>query len=91
MYRGIPGHRKILRREYNITDEDADGILVEESNWNSVIRPRMQISLNVILQASSSWNMHRCPRCSEAVLGHVLQGKRRRWYIISDFVDSNTY
>ena len=44
MYRGIPGHRKILRREYSITDEDADGVLVEDSNWNSIIRQGMHIS-----------------------------------------------
>jgi hypothetical protein len=41
IYRGIPGHRKILQREYNITDENSDGVLVEKSNWNSIIRPGM--------------------------------------------------
>jgi hypothetical protein len=71
----MPGHRKIQRREYNITDEDSDGALIEESNWNSIISPGMQISLNVVLRASATWNMHQCPRCSETALGQVLQWK----------------
>jgi hypothetical protein len=79
MYRGIPGHRRILRKEYTITDEDSDGTLVEESNWATVIRAGTQLSLNMILQASPSWKTHHCPRCEEPTLGHALPGKRRRW------------
>jgi hypothetical protein len=79
MYRGIPGHRRILRKEYNLTDEDADGTLIEASNWTSMIKAGIQISLNIILQASASWKIEDCPRCEEPTLGHALPGKRRRW------------
>ena len=78
---GIPGRRKIMQREYTITDEDVDGPLIEESNWGKVIRPGMRISLNMILQATSWNNKQRCPKCNEPTLGHVLAGKRVRWYL----------
>jgi hypothetical protein len=38
MNRGIRYHRRILRKEYTITDEDADGVLIQESNWDTVVR-----------------------------------------------------
>jgi hypothetical protein len=79
IYRGIPGHRRILRKEYTITNEDSDGTMVQESNWDNVVRAGTQLSLNIILQASSSWKKHHCPRCDEPTLGHTLPGKRRRW------------
>ena len=78
IYRGIPGHKRILRKEYTITDEDAD-VIVQESNWNNVIRAGIQLSLYIVLQASSAWKSQHCPRCDEPTLGHALPGKRRRW------------
>ena len=36
MYRNIPGQKKILGREHNLTDdtdEDQDGVMVDDSNW----------------------------------------------------------
>jgi len=77
MYRGncVPGQQKILRREYNITDEDNDGAVVEEANWTTVFQPGKHLSLNMIINATASFDIHRCPTCKSAVLGETL----RRW------------
>lgn len=78
MYRGIPGSKKIMRREYTITEENEEETLIEEENWGRLIRPGMRLALNMILKVSSSWNTSQCPKCKEATLGHALPGKRIR-------------
>lgn len=79
MYRNIYGHSKIQKNKYTLTDEDSDGILIEESNWMSAIRPGMQLSLNMVLPASSSQDFQNCPRCHEMTFGKFNQGQQRRW------------
>jgi len=79
MYRGLPGHHKITRREYMIADEDNGGELIDSGSWSHVIRPGMQISLNVVFRAAASWNTQYCPRCNEPTIGPTLPGKRKRW------------
>lgn len=79
MYRNIEGHRKIMRKEYTLTDEDSDGTIIEASNWSGKIRPGMQISLNMVFPAAPSLSIEHCPRCNEPSLGSPLPGQRRRW------------
>jgi hypothetical protein len=81
MYRGqyMPGQKKILRREYTVTDEDNDGVVVEEINWTTIFQPGKHLSLNMILNATPSFDVHRCPICSRMALGTILPGHRRRW------------
>jgi hypothetical protein len=81
MHEGIPWRRKILKKEYTISDENSDGILLDESNWNNLVHQGNELSLNMILPASSSWNMHSCPRCNEPSIGNTLPGKRKRWWV----------
>jgi hypothetical protein len=54
MYKGLPGHLKIARREYTIADEDKCGALIDLTEWSNSIRPGMQISLSVIFRAAKS-------------------------------------
>ncbi|KAG4438868.1 hypothetical protein IFR05_005657 [Cadophora sp. M221] len=78
MYQGIHGRRKILRKEYTLSDEAHDGTLVDESNWTSIVQPGIELSLNMVFPAASSWNIQRCPRCDAPSMGSKLPGQRRR-------------
>jgi len=69
-----------MRREYALTEESEEATLIEESNWRTLIRPGMKMSLHMILRASSGWNTNHCPKCNEATFGPSLPGKRVRWY-----------
>jgi len=80
MFQGVPGTRKILRREYALTEESEEATLIEEDNWGTLIRPGMKLSLNMTFRTSSSWNNNHCPRCKESTFGHSLPSKRIRWY-----------
>lgn len=79
MYSNIPGRHKIGRKEYTITDEDLEDTLIEDSNWSTLIHPGMQLSLNMIVPATSTTNFQNCPRCREVTFGHKLPQQRRRW------------
>ncbi|KAH9214726.1 hypothetical protein DL95DRAFT_461792 [Leptodontidium sp. 2 PMI_412] len=78
MYRNIPGKQKIARREYNLTDKESDGVLVERSNWETTIHPGMTLSLNMIFPAAQTVDLHRCPQCDMPCLDNTLPGERRR-------------
>jgi hypothetical protein len=78
--RDMPGRAKVRRKEYTITDEDADGALVEESNWDMIYHPGKHLSLNMVFSALPSWNVYQCPRCERPTIGKALAGERRRWY-----------
>ncbi|KAH8770663.1 hypothetical protein F5882DRAFT_180455 [Hyaloscypha sp. PMI_1271] len=77
--RDIPGRAKVRRKEYTITDEDADGILIEEANWDMIYHPGKHLSLNMVFPALPSWNVHRCPRCDRPAIGKARPGERRHW------------
>ena len=82
MYRDIPGRRKILKREYTIeavTDDNADGTVVVDTEWHAAIQSARQLLLNVKYQTSSNYDVSHCPRCSELASGQMLPGRRRRW------------
>ena len=79
MYRDVPGQKKILSREYSLTDEDLDGVMVEKSNWETMIRKGMQLSLNIIIPAAQSVDLRCCPQCKTVCFGHDLPQKLRRW------------
>lgn len=76
----MPGRAKVQRKQYTITDEDADGILIEDSNWNTVYQPGKHLSLNMVFPASNTWNLSFCPQCNRPAMGKTLPGERRRWY-----------
>ncbi|KAG4422088.1 hypothetical protein IFR04_004829 [Cadophora malorum] len=81
MYRDIPGQKKILAREYNLTDdtdEDLDGGMVDNSNWETTIRRGMQLSLNIIMPTSHWVDLQSCPQCKTVCFSHNLPQKRRR-------------
>lgn len=75
----MPGRAKVRRKEYTITDEDADGTLIEEENWDMIYQPGKNLSLNMVFPALTSWNIYHCPRCDRPSIGKTLPGKRRRW------------
>jgi hypothetical protein len=67
-----------MRREYSITDETSDGALIDTSQWNTSIRPGMQIGLNIVLKALSSWeNTHHCPKCRDPIFENTLSWKKK--------------
>ncbi|KAK0105720.1 hypothetical protein ONS95_004242 [Cadophora gregata] len=80
MYRDIPGRKKILGREYTLTDEELDGIILERSNWEMTRQPGMKLSVNMILHATESVDLRRCPRYKALCSGPILPRKRRRCY-----------
>jgi hypothetical protein len=87
--RDMPGRAKVRRKEYTITDEDADGALIEEANWDIIYHPGKHLWLNMIFKALPSWNVYQCPRCARPTMGKALPGERRRWY--SQFKQSTSF
>lgn len=79
LYKETPGRLKILKNEYTITDEDSDGLVLDKNNWDVAVRPGMQISLNILLKAASSWRSGSCPRCKSHMV--EITGNSRRWYV----------
>jgi hypothetical protein len=77
--RDIPGRAKVRRKEYTITDEDTNGVLIEEANWDMIYHPGKHLSLNMVFPALPSWNVHRCPRCDRPAIGKARPGERRHW------------
>jgi len=74
----IPGYDRISRKEYVIRDEDTD-LELDKTNWQVKIRPRMQLSMNVVLPAMSTLDPRNCPQCLQMIYGHDLLRQRRRW------------
>jgi len=81
MHRDLPGHTKILEREYTLVNEQADGTLITRESWDDMVKEGTCIGLNIILrkQFSSAPTGTSCPRCNKTCTVILLPGQQQRW------------
>src|SRR5438046_7057992 len=86
LYRHCPGRLEIMRKEYTITNDETNGVILDDDNWSALVKPGMQVSLNIILKAASTWDLRICPRCKSPILNVESSGDgigaARRWCVL---------
>ncbi|KAF5877196.1 putative c2h2 finger domain protein [Botrytis fragariae] len=62
-FEGIPGSRQIMEDNFWLTDNK--GRTIDQTTWDSLVKPKAQISMAVILDSMAIGD--HCPRCSTAI------------------------
>jgi hypothetical protein len=65
MFRKLPGQILVEQKEYDL--QDASGLSVQETDWQSKITPGVLLTMSMLMKLPPSRKRaHACPRCGEA-------------------------
>ncbi|KAK2755116.1 hypothetical protein FQN54_006645 [Arachnomyces sp. PD_36] len=80
IHRDLPGYDRIVAGEYNITDGDAEGQIVDaENECINVVSAGKTAALNIIIYTPLlDLICYSCPRCGSTIADPGLKGWRRR-------------
>ncbi|KAH0556713.1 hypothetical protein GP486_005499, partial [Trichoglossum hirsutum] len=65
MFEGLPGHRKVMKKEYAIEGAEG-GVEITADEWHSKVTAGSQIAMSVLfnmLSGASTVDIQSCPRC----------------------------
>lgn len=81
LHRDLPGHRKIISKEYRVVDEDANGQAVDMANgheWRRAASGGKTISLSMEFRTHLyNKETQSCPKCKAFTNESALGGQRR--------------
>lgn len=90
MFRDLPGHERIVQKEYEVVD-DAKGALIQDLQWESMVLPGVRIAISILIKAMSHVSKpgaQRCPRCDASNARATLEKGSLKWYILGLFLYS---
>ncbi|MAD87603.1 MAG: hypothetical protein CL912_31985 [Deltaproteobacteria bacterium] len=74
----LPGHGKIVRREYAIQETHLKLEIDRSLSFESSFLPGRQLDMSMIFKASGDWSKNTCPGCHTA--SYVTSDSGIKWY-----------